>query len=97
MVYVCTRRGEAIERGIGKKNKVRFGFVVMSGQVCGWHGVAWRVMFVRAFLVLVLELGSWIVGVRGMSGPEVELSGTYPIDPLMTPPPALSSQTSSQG
>lgn len=41
MVYVCTRRGEAIERGIVKKNKVRFG--LDSHVRMAWRGVACHV------------------------------------------------------
>lgn len=53
--------GEAIERGREGKNKVKFGldWIGMSARVCGWRGVAWRVMSVRAFLVLVLGSWSW--------------------------------------
>jgi hypothetical protein len=89
VVYVCTRRceaGEAIERGREGNNKVKFGldWIGMSARVCGWRGVAWRVMSVRAFLVLVLVLGSWIVGVRGMSGPP-RVRRFTPLRPLLPP------------
>lgn len=41
-VHSAARRGEAIERGRLAKNKVRF--VVHTGQVNVWRGVAWHVM-----------------------------------------------------
>lgn len=54
-----------------------------------WRGVACHVLM-RAFLVLVL--GSWVVGVRGMSGPgileyvsQTLRSVVTPLRPLLPP------------
>lgn len=80
LIYTALQ-GEAIERGTSGKNKVRF----VVRQVNGWRGVACHVLM-SAFLVVVL--GSWIVGMRGMRGPgnlcnvsQTLLSALPPHDP----------------
>lgn len=59
-VHGAARRGDRTR----DRERIKLGLdcIVMSGQVNGWRGVAWSVMFMRAFLVLVLS--SWILDRR---------------------------------